>query len=411
MSALSLWSYLCTANGVHTEDETAPANVQQATSEEAEAAPAAPGTSARPAPPAHAEAAPDGPAKVAEHHTAEALDGVHRHIRGLMAHLHSRWVWDTMPMFNPRPPSLVPKVTIVGARGLRTAGWAGRGASARHCICEVSGKSDTRIRTAAVDDLKEALWNHEAVVLGFQKGDRLEFAVIVQHVEWRTWREVLGQATLRGTHFMFGGFEGELPLTEAGEGFEAFLKVKVEMQPHTPAPQGPTLGGHGEAASARAEERGATAAQHSEEAWAGAARERSPEEEAGDGAAQERGGAAAQGSEEAARSEAAELGAAVAIEQERGAGAAQGSEEAGAGAAQGPSGGGAVQGSEDAAHPEALEAEAAAKPAGAGANAGLPPGWEAAWNEQHGRYYYYNHDLDTSTWQLPAGSAAGEVRG
>lgn len=122
------------------------------------------------------------------------------------------------------PPAVV-KVTIVSARGLRNADFVGK--SDPYCECEVLGKSTSKLATAIIDDNLNPQWNYEAEITGYNVGDVLTFTV--KDKDYIKSDDVLGRATLRTPQFLEAGFEGELPLSEAGKGVEAYLNVKVQL--------------------------------------------------------------------------------------------------------------------------------------------------------------------------------------
>jgi len=70
-------------------------------------------------------------------------------------------------------------------------------------------------------------WNHEAEISGYNVGDSLTFTVRDQDPIKSD--DFLGRVTLTTPQFFDAGFEGELRLSEAGKGVEAFLKVKVQL--------------------------------------------------------------------------------------------------------------------------------------------------------------------------------------
>jgi len=115
------------------------------------------------------------------------------------------------------------KVTILSARGLRNADWVGK--SDPYCAWEVTGKSDTKKQTPSVTDQLDPEWNHEEEVTGYCVGDSITF--LVKDMDPAKPDDALGKVVLETSQFLPGGFEGEVPLTEAGSGIEAFLKLKI----------------------------------------------------------------------------------------------------------------------------------------------------------------------------------------
>ena len=120
-------------------------------------------------------------------------------------------------------PSVPLKVTIVSARGLRNADWVGK--SDPYCICEVSGRSGSRIETKVVTDNLSPEWHHEAVLTGYCAGDELHF--IVKDKDPLKTDDPLGSVTLATGELIANGFEGELALTGTGAGDAAHLTVKA----------------------------------------------------------------------------------------------------------------------------------------------------------------------------------------
>jgi len=116
-------------------------------------------------------------------------------------------------------------IGIMGARGLRAADWLpSAGGSDPYCECEINGK--TRLRTEVVNDSLNPVWNHEAAVRDYKVGDRLVFRVFDKDFEKQA--DLLGTATLTPEQFLPHGFDGELPLNEAGKNIKAFLKLRVK---------------------------------------------------------------------------------------------------------------------------------------------------------------------------------------
>jgi len=131
----------------------------------------------------------------------------------------------------PAPQAAPLRMVIVGARGLRDADWVpGTGKSDPYCVCEVQARPDatrpdaTKVQTPVINDTCDPTWDHEAEITGFQPGDALVFKVYDQDTGKS---DFLGTVTLQSQTFYPGGFDGELPLAEAGKGIEAFLKLKI----------------------------------------------------------------------------------------------------------------------------------------------------------------------------------------
>jgi len=123
-----------------------------------------------------------------------------------------------------KPPPL--RMVIVGARGLRDADWVGK--SDPYCVCEVLTKPDTKVQTPVIKNTLNPTWDHETEITRFQPGDILVFKVYDQDVGKS---DFLGTVSLESKQFYPGGFDGEVPLAEAGKGIEAFLKLKIPPVP------------------------------------------------------------------------------------------------------------------------------------------------------------------------------------
>lgn len=119
------------------------------------------------------------------------------------------------------------KITISNARSLRNADCAIAGKSDPYCTCEVSGKPESKIQTDIVSDKLNPEWNYESDLVGYCVGNSLTF--VVMDKDPLKPDDILGKATLATSQFFPAGFDGEVPLAEAGEGVEAFLKVQVSV--------------------------------------------------------------------------------------------------------------------------------------------------------------------------------------
>lgn len=140
------------------------------------------------------------------------------------------WADARSPNTSPQPGAAqgrapaVLRVTVVGARGLRNADWLGK--SDPYCVCEVRGKPDakSRFQTPVIDDCLEPVWDHAGEIADFGSGDELMFTVMDQDTGGRA--DLLGKAVLTSAAFDSSGFDGELPLFEAGKD-GAFVHVRV----------------------------------------------------------------------------------------------------------------------------------------------------------------------------------------
>jgi len=120
------------------------------------------------------------------------------------------------------------KITIVSARGLRDADWLpGAGKSDPYCVCEIAGKpKEAKIQTKVINNNLNPVWEHDAEVSGFEQGDTLVFKVYDKDV---LRSDLLGELHLDSAQFCPQGFEGELPLANAGKGINAYLKLKIQV--------------------------------------------------------------------------------------------------------------------------------------------------------------------------------------
>jgi len=127
----------------------------------------------------------------------------------------------------PGPQTL--KLTIVGARGLRCADWSfiGQGTSDPYCVCAIQRQPKlSRVTTPTIMNNVNPLWNHEAEIPNWTPGDALVFNVYDK--DWGKSDDFLGTATLESERFFPSGFDGEVPLEQAGKGIKAFLKLKIQ---------------------------------------------------------------------------------------------------------------------------------------------------------------------------------------
>ena len=126
------------------------------------------------------------------------------------------------------------KLTIVSARGLRDADWIpGSGKSDPYCVCEIAGKPKVpKVQTKVINNNLNPVWEHDAEVSGFEQGDTLVFKVYDKDT---LKSDLLGELHLDSAQFYPQGFEGELPLADAGKGIKAYLKLRIQP---TAAPPG-----------------------------------------------------------------------------------------------------------------------------------------------------------------------------
>lgn len=119
------------------------------------------------------------------------------------------------------------KVWILGASGLRDADWVpGSGVSDPYCICELQGKPESaKIQTQVIQNDCNPTWNYEAALPDYEFGDDLVFKVYDKDTGKSD--DFLGTLTLPNDFFHPHGFEGELPLEDAGKGITATLKLRI----------------------------------------------------------------------------------------------------------------------------------------------------------------------------------------
>mmetsp|Transcript_86728 Transcript_86728/g.240559 ORF Transcript_86728/g.240559 Transcript_86728/m.240559 type:complete len:1129 (+) Transcript_86728:53-3439(+) len=122
---------------------------------------------------------------------------------------------------NPQKQQL--GVEVLSARGLRAADWGGT--SDPFCVVEVPGKKLSKFQTPVVKKTLTPVWNHSGEIAEFVPGDKLSFSVF-DYDRWKS-PDFLGKLVLTSDQFYPHGFEGELPLSEAGKGIAAYLKVRI----------------------------------------------------------------------------------------------------------------------------------------------------------------------------------------
>lgn len=119
------------------------------------------------------------------------------------------------------------QVTIMHAKGLRNADWMPfSGKSDPYCTCEIPGKSSSKVSTFVVNDDLNPVWNYTADIAEYSTGDPLAFTVYDSDM---TGQDLLGRATLLASQFYPGGFEGDLPLVDAGKAANPTLTVRVKV--------------------------------------------------------------------------------------------------------------------------------------------------------------------------------------
>eukprot|EP00404_Azadinium_spinosum_P049829 CAMPEP_0180758920 /NCGR_PEP_ID=MMETSP1038_2-20121128/35532_1 /TAXON_ID=632150 /ORGANISM="Azadinium spinosum, Strain 3D9" /LENGTH=376 /DNA_ID=CAMNT_0022793023 /DNA_START=32 /DNA_END=1158 /DNA_ORIENTATION=+ len=118
-------------------------------------------------------------------------------------------------------------VRLKSASGLRRADWAIIGGkSDPYCICMVPGRPDSRFQTKVKNQTLDPVWNHEQELARYTAGEPLEFVVMDKDI-WPKSDDFLGRVWLASEQFYPFGFDGELPITEAGVGIHATLRLQV----------------------------------------------------------------------------------------------------------------------------------------------------------------------------------------
>lgn len=134
----------------------------------------------------------------------------------------------------PAEPALV--LTIVGARGLRNADWIpGQGKSDTYCIVHYEGKEIHR--TVTVKDTLEPFWREDVNIQKFDGKQAMTFHLYDQDY---LSSDYLGKVELPPQAFAEEGFNGEVIIEEAGDGVQAYLRLKVQLRGKELPPGPPT---------------------------------------------------------------------------------------------------------------------------------------------------------------------------
>lgn len=116
-------------------------------------------------------------------------------------------------------------ITIVGARGLRSSKWLPGEWGKPDSYCVVKSGDRTLFTTEVLSNVLEPVWNETTTVDDHPAGEPLQFSV---HDSDGVLSDCLGKAALASEQ-LASGFNGELQLAEAGQGIEAFLRLKVKV--------------------------------------------------------------------------------------------------------------------------------------------------------------------------------------
>jgi len=130
------------------------------------------------------------------------------------------------------------RVSVIGAKGLARSDMMGTLAGDPYCTIEVSGRSTSKFQTGVLRKTRDPFWNYEIDVPDYAFGDTIAFTVLDKDLVKQD--DLLGQVSLSSRQFLPGGFEGELPLLQAG-GASPTLMVRIEAvapaRNGAPAPQ------------------------------------------------------------------------------------------------------------------------------------------------------------------------------
>merc|ERR1711956_202615 len=89
-----------------------------------------------------------------------------------------------------------------------------------------------KVQTKVVNNTVNPSWNHEANLHDYTPGDTLVFKVY-HHQDFGKHDDYLGFISITSDMFDPHGFEGELPLQEAGRGITATLQLRIQPRgPH-----------------------------------------------------------------------------------------------------------------------------------------------------------------------------------
>jgi len=128
-------------------------------------------------------------------------------------------------------------VMIVGARGIRNSDWM-PGLGKPDCYCEVraigaGATEEPLFVTQVLEDTLAPMWREEAPLHAYQANQALQFKIWDKDV---VGSDYLGKVEIQPGSFDTTGFNGELPLEEAGAGVEAYLRLKIKPA-HKPYPR------------------------------------------------------------------------------------------------------------------------------------------------------------------------------
>mmetsp|Transcript_63707 Transcript_63707/g.126036 ORF Transcript_63707/g.126036 Transcript_63707/m.126036 type:complete len:362 (+) Transcript_63707:93-1178(+) len=136
---------------------------------------------------------------------------------------------DKKPEKTPMDPEEFYHVMVIGARGLRNTDWM-PGLGKPDCYCEVravghGASSEPLFVTKVLDNTLQPIWREEASLPAYKKKQALQFKIFDKDL---TGSDYLGKVELEAGYFNKVGFNGELPLEEAGTGIKAYLNFKIK---------------------------------------------------------------------------------------------------------------------------------------------------------------------------------------
>lgn len=130
------------------------------------------------------------------------------------------------------------EVGIIKANGLRNADWDGK--SDPYCMCVIPGKEPpqgrSRLKTMAITDDLNPVWNFRDVMPGYKVGDDLQFKVFDEDLAAD---ELLGMVQLPHDQFYPDGFTGDLSLMDQkGAEAEGTLSLAIHVHKVRSGPRG-----------------------------------------------------------------------------------------------------------------------------------------------------------------------------
>eukprot|EP00929_Paragymnodinium_shiwhaense_P030636 TRINITY_DN17326_c0_g1_i10.p1 TRINITY_DN17326_c0_g1~~TRINITY_DN17326_c0_g1_i10.p1 ORF type:complete len:1169 (-),score=218.81 TRINITY_DN17326_c0_g1_i10:642-4148(-) len=124
------------------------------------------------------------------------------------------------------------KIIIKNAKALKYATEHGLKTCNAYCICEVRGRRRSRQQSRVVPFDVNPEWNFEIVIAALSVKDHLDLAVFDKDprpVAAPDPDELLGRVSLAAVEFLPSGFDGELPLDDAGRAAQARLAISVSL--------------------------------------------------------------------------------------------------------------------------------------------------------------------------------------